>query len=72
MEKWLWYMSVLSQGSDCSSQAGNLVFQSHRVHSDVTNQDIGFQENAGYIALFTIALISLDKEYAIFLLSEEL
>lgn len=37
------------------------------------NQDIGFQENAWCIALFTTALIPLYKqEYAIFSSSEEL
>lgn len=73
MEKRLWCRSIQSHGGHSSSQAWNLFLQSHRVDSHVMNQDIGFQENAWYIALFTIALIPLYKqEYAIFSSSEEL
>lgn len=56
MEDWLWCTSILSQGSDSSSQAGNLFLPSHGTHSDVRNLDTGFQENVGYIVLFTKAL----------------
>lgn len=69
MEKRLWCRSVQSHRGYSSSQAWNLFLQSHRVDSHVMNQDIGFQENAWYIALFTVALILLYKqEYAIFLI----
>lgn len=73
MEKRLWCRSIQSHGGYASCRAWNLLLQSHRVDSPAVNQDIGFQETAWYIALFTIALLPLYKqEYAIFSSSEEL
>lgn len=73
MEKRLWCRSIQSHRGYASCRAWNLLLQSHRVDSPAVNQDIGFQETAWYIALFTIALLPLYKqEYAIFSSSEEL
>lgn len=67
-----WVQSHPLTGSHSRSQAWHLDFQSHRADSNIMSQDIGFQENVWYIALFTIASVPLCKhKHAVFLSSEE-